>query len=614
MTAPSLSPDIPVLASTPSRLTHGRALLILALYALPILLIQLGTGDANDMMELFNLVPVKEAFRDHHWLIPTLNGLPRLQKPPLPVWLPAAFASLFHADTSFIMRFPSVLMALLTCFATYAIAAVTSRDRRTPLVAGILLASMILFVRQGRLASYDIFATAFTTLGLLGLLQMVIASSHRTAWAVFAGVALALANLSKGPVPPASVCVPFGLWMILFHRRDKHLWPRLLLAFIVCVLVSAPWFIAIELRLPGAHKIWIGEFLQYSSATGEEYQTSKAYYLGMLGWVAPWTPLLIGGLILPFMKADKEYAIPVATRRLRWLFWMILVLGLGLLTLATEKKPRYTLQQFPYAALLCAAVWEEFAAVTSAVRLNAGAKILLGAQTIVFFAIALGIPLAMIFAYSPATWSHVLTILPNHVAQHLQDIPAIFRTAFEYLTLPVAIAFSFGILLAAIMASQFIRQLRFMPAFGCLATAAFLFLFSFNWVYRGVNDFHASRVRPLAQQMIAAAYGHPIYALDTYIPWLEVLYYSDRILPEKSAAELTTLARENQTLFILLPAIASKPGDTTAITALAQLKDIAAASGRIPSPAFTFSDGHYVLMLYRLDAPAATGPSAVPTP
>src|SRR5207245_1651956 len=81
------------------RLTHPTALLLITFFALPLFLIFLGTGDARAMMELFNLVPVREALRDGHWLVPTLAGAPRLEKPPLPVWLPGGIGAIFGSDS-----------------------------------------------------------------------------------------------------------------------------------------------------------------------------------------------------------------------------------------------------------------------------------------------------------------------------------------------------------------------------------------------------------------------------------------------------------------------------------------------------------------------------------
>ncbi len=65
------------------------------------------------MMELFNLVPIREAECDGHWLVPTLNEVPRLEKPPIPVWLPGALGAIFGSDNLWVVRLPSVLMGLI---------------------------------------------------------------------------------------------------------------------------------------------------------------------------------------------------------------------------------------------------------------------------------------------------------------------------------------------------------------------------------------------------------------------------------------------------------------------------------------------------------------------
>ncbi len=159
--------------ATDAPLPHVSALGIIALFTLPLLLVFLGTGDAVDMMELFNLVPIREAIRDHHWLMPTLDGVPRLEKPPLPVWIPAAFAVLARSDSLWILRLPSVVMGLLTGFATYGLGCTffknsgeaPATERKYALLAAVLLPAMILFNREAHLASYDIYATGFLTCG-----------------------------------------------------------------------------------------------------------------------------------------------------------------------------------------------------------------------------------------------------------------------------------------------------------------------------------------------------------------------------------------------------------------------------------------------------------------
>lgn len=42
-----------------------------------------------DIMESRNIITAREMVYDGHWMVPTMNGDLRLEKPPLPTWLTA---------------------------------------------------------------------------------------------------------------------------------------------------------------------------------------------------------------------------------------------------------------------------------------------------------------------------------------------------------------------------------------------------------------------------------------------------------------------------------------------------------------------------------------------
>ena len=48
-----------------------------------------------NIMEARNFISAREMVQNHEFLLTTLNGEPRYQKPPLPTWLTAASGSLF---------------------------------------------------------------------------------------------------------------------------------------------------------------------------------------------------------------------------------------------------------------------------------------------------------------------------------------------------------------------------------------------------------------------------------------------------------------------------------------------------------------------------------------
>ena len=65
------------------------------------------------IMEARNFVTAREMVTDGNWLLTTLNGEPRYQKPPLPTWIAAFFGILSGFKSVFFLRLPSVIMIYL---------------------------------------------------------------------------------------------------------------------------------------------------------------------------------------------------------------------------------------------------------------------------------------------------------------------------------------------------------------------------------------------------------------------------------------------------------------------------------------------------------------------
>ena len=59
-----------------------------------------------DIMESRNIITAREMVYDHNWLVPTMNGELRLEKPPLPTWI-AAITEMISPDDPSHHRDPS---------------------------------------------------------------------------------------------------------------------------------------------------------------------------------------------------------------------------------------------------------------------------------------------------------------------------------------------------------------------------------------------------------------------------------------------------------------------------------------------------------------------------
>jgi len=540
------------------------------------------------MMEMFNLVPVREAFRNGHWLMPTLNGIPRLEKPPLAVWIPGGLALLLHSDNLWIVRLPSAILGLLTCWATYGIGCLTSRDRRIGLFAAIALATMLVFARQSRLASYDIYATAFITLGFLGLLTAIEVRRLWLPWAILGGAALGLAVLSKGPVFPAYVMIPFGIWLLIYYRKNPRMRMVMAVGFIASLAAFIPWLIAVGNQhemARSAWSVWKDELFGYADASDEN--DTRWYYFAMIGWVFPWTPALIAGLVVPFFPSKSDPAPTEEERRTRWLFWLVLVLGLILLTLPHDKKQRYALQQFPFAALLIAVVWQEFCRLRSSKPIDKAAKVFLAIQSILFILIgaliAVLIPL-ILFAQPAPIWQDTHWTLSQDIAALKPGLMVL--TPFGWGLVAVALVM-IGVLL---WRWQFAR--RFDYAFGAYCVGSWLLMFGVTWAYVAGAGYQDSTYKIPSEQLVQAANGNPIFSLTGDAPWLPVLYYANADFPEKNPAQLKALALSESGPIYVLTRDASPWRD--------QLDDICSASKRSLRTLDRLDDAHFRQTLFEL--------------
>jgi 4-amino-4-deoxy-L-arabinose transferase-like glycosyltransferase len=75
--------------------------------------LMLSTGTL-DNHECFVSVTAREMLENGDWILPTLNGRPKINKTPLNYWLVAAFAKVTGTVNEFTARLPSAVFAFLS--------------------------------------------------------------------------------------------------------------------------------------------------------------------------------------------------------------------------------------------------------------------------------------------------------------------------------------------------------------------------------------------------------------------------------------------------------------------------------------------------------------------
>jgi 4-amino-4-deoxy-L-arabinose transferase-like glycosyltransferase len=276
---------MPPNAALPPR---GTALLLALVTAL--LLFRLGEAPLIGPDEPRYARVAVEMHRRGDWVLPTLQGRPWLEKPPLYYWMAGrAFSVLGENETA--ARLPSAVAAVLLAGLT-ALVGARLYGGAAGLHAGFLCGTGLLAFVYGRAASMDMLlaATVTASIGLAGLRLLGIAGRMAV---IAAGACAGLALLAKGPLGallPALVALAY-----LAAARDRpEAWRRIAsrvpLAIVAMVAVAGPWYGAI---LATQGREFVDVFLLNHNvarftSTIHNHPGSVLYY----------APLLVGGLFM----------------------------------------------------------------------------------------------------------------------------------------------------------------------------------------------------------------------------------------------------------------------------------------------------------------------------
>jgi 4-amino-4-deoxy-L-arabinose transferase-like glycosyltransferase len=228
----------------------------------------------------------REMLRSGNLLVPHLNYVAYVEKPPLLYWLTTLSFWIFGVS-EFAARLPVALSAIVGILATYFFA-LRAFSRRHAILAAAILATTPLYALMAQVLTTDMTLTALVTIATFSLYL------HRQEggrWCWVAYVAMGLAVMTKGPVGAALPIFSMLLWLTVNREvRGAIAKFRALPGLLLTMLIAAPWFVAMTMREPGfADFYFIGEHLRRVFET--DYSHSEAFYfyvpvlaIGLLPW------------------------------------------------------------------------------------------------------------------------------------------------------------------------------------------------------------------------------------------------------------------------------------------------------------------------------------------
>jgi 4-amino-4-deoxy-L-arabinose transferase-like glycosyltransferase len=228
------------------------------------------------------------------WIIPRLNGLPFIQKPPLFFWLDAIGLAV-AGNHLIVYRWSSLAAAMLSTFVVYRF--VRARfDVQAARWSAIVLAASPFFFAVAQFASLDMLVSTGITCTILFAIEAVETAERepgaravRWAW-LAAYAAAAFGVLAKGLIGAVLPGLVFVLWALMTRRPRALLAALRLDGLVLFALITAPWFLLVEQRIPGFLRyFFIHNHFERYAAGGFNNPKSAWFYVGLiLGGTLPW--------------------------------------------------------------------------------------------------------------------------------------------------------------------------------------------------------------------------------------------------------------------------------------------------------------------------------------
>ena len=286
------------------------------------------------IMEARNFITAREMLTDGNWVLPTMNGAPRYEKPPLPTWITAGSAAIFGLKNLWGLRLPTGLMVILLSVMLYMLSRKLNFSKTSSLHNGLIGMTSFYVIAIVFEAPWDIYAHSFMLCGIYFLVRLF--REQEGVWknGVLAALFIGASVLSKGPVSFYALFLPFLISYIVIYRKEipRKKWFFLWGSILLGLVIGFFWYVYVRYADPETFaKIATRETGNWTSYNVRPFY----YYWSFFTQSGLWTIPAFIGLLYPYLKTRVN---DLKGYRFTFLWTLTAVI---LLSVIPEKKSRY---------------------------------------------------------------------------------------------------------------------------------------------------------------------------------------------------------------------------------------------------------------------------------
>ena len=173
------------------------------------------------IMEARNFVTAREMLIDNNWFMPTFNGEPRYQKPPLPTWITALSTTIFGIKTLYFYRLPSFLFVAVTAITSYYFSLELVKNKKDSLVNSFITLTSFYIIAIALEAPWDIYSHGFMFIAIYFLFKCLNSNIYSIKTIILVSILIGCSFLSKGPVSVYALLLPFLIAYFITYPNLK---------------------------------------------------------------------------------------------------------------------------------------------------------------------------------------------------------------------------------------------------------------------------------------------------------------------------------------------------------------------------------------------------------